>query len=56
MVREGNQIQVIDGPLKGYVGNIVKINLHKREVIVRVEFMERRMELKMGIEMVSKCW
>ncbi|MCI8724975.1 MAG: antiterminator LoaP [Hungatella sp.] len=53
MVREGNQIQVIDGPLKGYVGNIVKINLHKREVIVRVEFMERRMELKMGIEMVS---
>lgn len=52
-VVEGKQIQVIDGPLKGYVGNIVKANLHKREVKICVEFMNRTMELFMGIEMVG---
>ncbi len=50
---EGKQIEVLDGPLKGYVGDIVKRNLHKREVVVQVEFMGRKMELKMGIEMVG---
>ncbi len=53
MVGEGKQIRVVDGPLKGYVGNIVKVNLHKREVAVEVEFMGRKMELKMGIEMLG---
>lgn len=47
------KIQVVDGPLKGYVGNIVKTDLHKREVMIAVEFMGRKMELKMGIEMVE---
>jgi len=53
VVGKGKEIQVIDGPLKGYRGSIVKINLHKREVVVRVDFMGRPMELKMGIEMVG---
>lgn len=52
-VGEGKKIQVIDGPLKEYTGNIVKMNLHKREVTVKVGFMGREMELKMGIEMVD---
>ncbi len=56
VIGEKKDIQVIDGPLKGYIGNIVKINLHKREVIIEVEFMRRRLRLRMGIEMVSKCW
>lgn len=53
VVGQGERIQVVDGPLKGYAGNIVKTNLHKREVLVAVEFMGRKMELKMGIEMVE---
>lgn len=52
VIGEGKRIQVVDGPLKGYVGNVMKVNLHKREVAVDVEFMGRKMELKMGIEMV----
>ena len=52
-LEEGEIAQVIDGPLKDYVGNIVKVNLHKREVVVRVVFMGREMDLKMGIEMVD---
>lgn len=50
---DGDKIHVIDGPLKGYLGNIVRVNLHKREVVVKVEFMGREVELKMGVEMVD---
>ncbi|MCI8887578.1 MAG: antiterminator LoaP [Hungatella sp.] len=54
---EGKKIRVIDGPLKDYVGDVVKVNLHKREVVVRVEFMGKMVELFMGVEMVvdDKC-
>ena len=52
-LEEGKIVQVIDGPLKEYVGNVVRVNLHKREVAVRVVFMGRDLELKMGIEMVG---
>ena len=54
-IEEGKQVQVIDGPLKEYVGNVVKVNLHKREVVVEVTFMGRPVELKMGIEMVYRA-
>lgn len=50
---EGKTIRVIDGPLKDYVGSVVKVNLHKREAVVGVEFMGRTLELKMGIEMAG---
>lgn len=50
---EGKQIRVIEGPLKGFVGDVVKVNLHKREVTVKVGFMGREMELFLGIEMVE---
>lgn len=52
-VKEDKMIQVIDGPLKGYAGDMVEVNLHKREVTVRVEFMGRDLELKMGVEMIN---
>lgn len=52
-VEEGKRIRVIDGPLKNYDGDVVKVDLHKREVVVKVEFMGRMIELKMGIEMVG---
>lgn len=53
-VEEGKRIRVIDGPLRDYVGDVVKVNLHKKEVLVRVEFMGREMELKLGVEMVGE--
>ena len=32
---------------------MVKVNLHKKEVAVKVGFMGREMELKLGISMVT---
>lgn len=54
MIEEGKRICVVDGPLKDYVGDVVRVNLHKREVSVKVKFMGREIELKMGIDMVSE--
>ena len=44
---------MVEGPLKDYVGNVVKVNLHKREAVIRVMFMGRETELKVGVEMVG---
>ena len=53
-IAEGRQIHVVEGPLKGFEGDVVKVNLHKREVAVRVRFMGREMELYMGVEVVNE--
>lgn len=50
----GKKLRVIEGPLKDYVGDVVRVNLHKREVVVRVEFMGKPVELFMGVEMVRQ--
>ena len=50
---EGRQIRVLEGPLKDYVGDVVKVNLHKREVVVRVELMGKPVDVFMGVEMVE---
>ena len=34
--------------------DVVKVNLHKREALIRVRFMGREMELKLGVEMVKE--
>lgn len=52
-IDKGKKIRVIEGPLKNFVGDVVKVNLHKREVVVRVEFMGKPVELFMGVEMVK---
>lgn len=54
MVDEKKRIRVADGPLKDYTGDVVKVDLHRREVTVRVEFMGRKVDLKMGIEMEDR--
>ncbi len=53
-IKEGRLARIIGGPLKDYVGNVVKVNLHKREAVISVEFMGRMTELKMGVEMMEK--
>lgn len=52
-IQEGKRIRVVEGPLKDYMGNIVKTDLHKREVLIQITFMGRKMELRLGIEMVE---
>ena len=52
-VEKGKKIRVVDGPLKDYEGAVVKVDLHRKEVTVKIEFLGRDLKLKMGIEMVD---
>lgn len=48
------EVVILDGPLKNQEGRIVRYNLHKREVTVRIPFMGNDVELRLGIEMVGE--
>lgn len=53
-VQEGNQVKIISGELLNYEGEIVRINLHKRIAVVRIEFMGSSVDLHLGIEILEK--
>lgn len=53
-IREGNEIRVVSGPLKGMEGMVKKINLHKMIAEVEVPFMSGRTVIHLGVEMVEK--
>ncbi|MBP5342950.1 antiterminator LoaP [bacterium] len=53
-LKEGRDIVVVDGPLKGQEGKIVDINLHKRRVTVRLEFMGRLVDTDLGIDFIAE--
>ena len=53
VVKEGQDIRVLDGPLQGMIANIKKIDLHKRTVKVEVPFCGRMAEVSVGINIIT---
>ena len=51
---EGDQLVITDGPLTYYEGKIVKINRHKRTAVLEVEFLGRKNQVTVGLEVVGK--
>ena len=51
---EGKEIKVISGPLKGFIGKISNVNLHKRRVTVDLEFMGTITKAELGIDIVEE--
>lgn len=51
---ENEEINIIDGPLKGMEGTIKRIDRHKRIAFLEIEMMGRKVETKVGLEIVSK--
>lgn len=51
-IKEGKKIKVISGPLQGFVGNIVGVDLHKRTVTILIDMCGRKCEVKVGINIV----
>ena len=51
---ENDRVQVLSGPLKGMEGSICKIDRHKRMAYLEVEMFGRTVEMKVGLEIVSK--
>ena len=53
-VSEDDVIKILSGPLKNMEGCIKKIDLHRRVAKVEVDFMNRKIVIHLGIEIVEK--
>ena len=52
-VKVGQTIQVTAGPLQGMEGMIKYIDRHKRIAVVEMELFDRKVEMKLALEVVS---
>ena len=52
-VNEGQIVRVLDGPLEGFLTKIVKVNLHKREVVVEFMLCGRLVSAKLSIRIIT---
>lgn len=55
VLTEGDKIRVVAGPLMGQESIIKKVNLHKRTVTIDISLAGRGMEVKVGINIVTKA-
>ncbi len=50
----GKQVHIIDGPMRDLNGILRKVDRHKRLATVEVEMFGRRINIKMGLEVLGK--
>ena len=53
-VMEGDEVAIVEGPLKGFETQIKKIDRHKRLAYVEVRLLGRTKLIKVGAEVVRK--
>jgi len=51
---EGDQIHIVEGPLKGFESRVKKIRASKMEANIELDMMGRTCELKVGLEIMKK--
>lgn len=51
---EGQQVRILQGPMEHFVGQIRKIDRHKRIAVVETEFMGRITRITVGLEIIDK--
>ena len=50
----GDKLQVLDGAMKGFEGNVKKIDRHHRTAIIEVQLMGRPIEVELGLGVIKK--
>lgn len=53
-VIEKDKVKIQEGPLVGMEGLIKKIDRHKRQAVLETEMFGRKVEMKVGVEIVEK--
>lgn len=51
-IQEGKIVRVIDGPLYGFQGKVIKINVHKRIAIVETQLVGQTTTVKLGLDIL----
>lgn len=54
VIHEGKIIRVIDGPLFGLQGTVIKVNLHKRVAVVRTTLASQGVDLHLGLDIIRE--
>lgn len=53
-IEEGKVVKIIDGPLMGFEGTIIKYNLHKRVAIIEIDFAGNKSKIQLGIDIIEE--
>lgn len=53
-IEEGKVIKIIDGPLMGFEGTLIKYNLHKRVAIIEIDFAGNKSKIQLGIDIIEE--
>ncbi len=54
VIEEGKIVRVIDGPLYGLEGEVVKVNLHKRIAVVRTNMLGHGVDIHLGLDIIRE--
>ena len=55
VVKPNSQVKIISGPLKNFSGKILFVNKRKKKAKVRIEMMNRVVDVSLGLELVYEC-
>ena len=53
-VMEGDKVKIVEGPLVGKESMIKKINKHKRQAVVEINFMGENRLITIGLDIIRK--
>jgi transcriptional antiterminator NusG len=53
IIKENEDVRIIEGPLKRLKGKILFIDKRKNKAKVRIEFMNRFLDISLGLEILS---
>lgn len=53
-IKEGNKIHIINGPLEGFESVVKKIDRHKRQAWVEMEFMGEKRLISVSLEIIEQ--
>lgn len=51
---EGGKVRITAGPLEHFEGQIIRIDRHKRSAVIELDFMGRKTQTTVGLEVVDK--
>ena len=53
-VNEDKTVEIIDGSLKNYKKELVKLDLHRRTAIIQTQFLGEKQEIHLGFQIMGK--
>ncbi|MBP3208567.1 MAG: antiterminator LoaP [Oscillospiraceae bacterium] len=51
---EGGRVRITAGPLEHFEGQIIRVDRHKRAAVIELDFMGRKTQTTVGLEVVDK--